>query len=745
MQVHACSSKRFGRGVVLAAALCASGVSGAAAQEQFLFPSRSNALDAIVAKINAETVRIDVATWYLTERTITNALIARRNAGVTVRVIGDRVSIFEIDPNTRREFEHLATNGVPIRLRYHPTDFPSIMHWKAGIFVGLGDVEFGSANWTSFELMPVSSTNFKDETVMFTDDAALVSAFRSRFDQFWADTSNFLDWPVAYERETGTRWTVPMTINRTRLEPNVSGPSSMIWEQGSVMNNRMASEIRAESRGIDMVVYRLSNAGITDALISRIGAGVPVRIMVEPGQYREDDWPEYWLTGAQLDRLWMAGAQMKERAHLGLTHMKVLITSASAMHGSSKFTNNWQRDHNYFIPASTRPALYNALRDEFDRMWSDGKNYRAFVPKPPAAPVLSSPPHLAVGVSRTTRLTWNATPWAVSFDVYLGTAPADLRYQGRVNAVLTESPPATYSWAPASALQSGTQYYWQIVARTFATDADPGLVAGSSVRSFVTEGPAPGGAGGSGGTDVLLWRHTSTGELLRWDVTSGVRVSSASLSPDRMSNGWRLAAFTDFNRDGEPDLLWHDSTSGALTVWLMRGTTRIGQTTPAPSTVSPSWHLETVADFNRDGHVDWVWRHEAGDILVWMMNGLTRTSAVATDPPFVSPTWSIVGSGDFNGDGRQDLVWRHDAGSASVWMMDGTRQLSTVAVSPTVDPSWRLAGVADVSGDSRPDFVWHHQTLGLLSAWLFSGTTRTDVIALSPDTVHPSWSIEAVR
>jgi hypothetical protein len=485
-------------------AVCGVAASQAHAQEQLYFPWRDNVKNVIIQKINNETVRLDIATWYLTSREITNAIVNRHRAGVPVRVLGDRVSIFEIDPLTRQEFEFLANNGVPIRLRYNPTSFPYIMHWKNGIFVGQDLVEFGSANWTTFELSPVSSTNYKDETAMFTDDAELVAAFKSRFDQFWADTTSFLDWPVAYERETGQPWTAPMTIDRTRLEPDVAGPSTMIWEQGTVLNNRMTAEINAETQAVEMVVYRLTMPNITDALRNRIAAGVPVRLMIEPTQYRNDDWPEYELTGARVDQLWVAGAQIRERVHQGLTHMKVLITSRYGMHGSSNFTKNWQRDHNYFIPSNTKPALYNALRDEFDRMWGDTTNYRDFYPDPPRAPALNLPADGATGVSTTPRFEWNRSHWAVAFDVYVGTSTSNMTFQGRVNAVMTENPPAKYSWTPSVPLQSGTRYFWKVVARTYATDVDSSLIATSSTRSFTTSGGGGGGSSPYGGTPVAL-------------------------------------------------------------------------------------------------------------------------------------------------------------------------------------------------------------------------------------------------
>ena len=91
-----------------------------------------------------------------------------------VRLIGDRGAIFETDPHTKNEFYWLANQGVPIRLRFNPTWFPEIDHWKMALFVGQNIVEFGSGNFAPTELAPVSSTNYDDETELFTDDPALV-------------------------------------------------------------------------------------------------------------------------------------------------------------------------------------------------------------------------------------------------------------------------------------------------------------------------------------------------------------------------------------------------------------------------------------------------------------------------------------------------------------------------------------------------------------------------------------------
>jgi hypothetical protein len=469
--------------------------SAAAAQERLMFSAYENMRAELVAKIKAETVRLDVATWYLTERTVTDAIIARHKAGVTVRVIGDRVSIFENDPNTTREFEHLATNGVPIRVRYNPTWFPEIIHWKTAIFVGQERVAFGSANFTVYELAPWSSTNYHDETMLFSDDLSLVNGFKTKFDQYWADTTTFKDFNEAYRLERGQEFPVQLQIDRTRREQNHAMPPDVSWAQGSDFNNRLINAINAETSAVDICIFRLSASGITNALINKQqDPNVNVRVIVEPNEYNRDSFPEYELTRANIDRLWVAGVPIKRRVHTGLMHMKTLITSSIATNASSNFTNNWQRDHNYFIPRSTKPGLWQDMKTRFNEMWNDPSAFGSFSPAPARAAALNSPANGATGVSQTPTLVWKRATWAVAYDVYVGTSTSNMTFRGRVNAVLNENPPSTYSWTAPTALAGGTTHYWKIVSRTFATDVKPSLIATSATRSFTT-----GGSGGGGG------------------------------------------------------------------------------------------------------------------------------------------------------------------------------------------------------------------------------------------------------
>jgi len=505
------------RQVALLVTFVSSFATSARAQERVYFSSHENAEAQIVARINAETVRLDIGAWLLNDGDILNAILNRHAAHVPIRILGDRASIFESDPNTRASFEKLANAGVPIRLRYNPRDFPEIIHWKCGIYVGQGEATIGSGNWTSFELKPTSTTNFKDESVMVTDDAAIVQALMTKFDQFWADTTYFMDWPDAYKRETGVTWTgtVPMTVDRTRLVVPDYPTNNLVWGQGIGSHGSdgpniiptMINEINLENKAIDLISYRLTVPTLTDALINKKKAGVPVRVFIEPTQYRNDGFPEYWLVGNEADKLWAAGIPIKIRTHDGITHMKTLITSRSALLASSNYTKNWQRDHNYYITAAAKPTLYMSMKDEFERMWNDTVNYEDFYPLKPRTATLVAPGTGAVDVSTLPKLEWKQTPWAVTFDVYLGTSTSNMTKVARVNATLTENPPSKYSYTVTQALQPSTKYFWKVVSRTFATDIDPTLISTSSTFSFTTGAGTGGGGGGSGpytGSPVAL-------------------------------------------------------------------------------------------------------------------------------------------------------------------------------------------------------------------------------------------------
>jgi phosphatidylserine/phosphatidylglycerophosphate/cardiolipin synthase-like enzyme len=544
----------------------------AAAQDQVYFTATTDVAARLIERINAENVRIDMAVSALTHQGIADALTQRFEAGVGVRLIADQYSIFEADTSRRETIYRLASRGIPIRVRYNPTWYPELVHWKATIFAGQNIVSFGTSNYTPVELAPQSSGAYSDGSVIFTSDAALVNAFRTQFDRMWNDTQReagslagpppyFKNWdeacasePLCADYRARYPSPVPMAIDTARLEPDHPMPPDMIWAQGSTFNNRIVAEIQNEGSRVDLVVYRLTSAAITDALIARHHAGVPVRVIIEPNEYRNRMYPEFWITSANVDRLKAAGVPIKQRAHDGVTQMRMLVTSSYATVASSNFTEAWQRDHNYLVSSSTKPALYAALRDRFDLMWNNTAAFVAFTPQPPDAPSPSAPANGATGQPTEIQLSWRRTPFATAYDIYLGTSPGSLTRVGTVSAFLVNQPPEFYTFR-LSGLQPHTTYYWRAVALTNAglSQASPtwAFTTGATSRIIVSPssidvGPR-GGSASIGITSDIGWTATSSASWVRISPPSGFGSGVVTVTIERNRSTATRTATVLFN------------------------------------------------------------------------------------------------------------------------------------------------------------------------------------------------------
>jgi hypothetical protein len=159
----------------------------------------------------------------------------------------------------------------------------------------------------------------------------------------------------------------------------------------------------------------------------------------------------------------------------------------------------------------------------------------------------------------------------------------------------------------------------------------------------------------------------------------------------------------DLDGNGKADLVFRNTGSGMVAVWLMNGLTIA--TSGFPGGVPLAWQLAGVGDVNGDGKADVIWRHRTnGTVAVWLMNGLTIASVGF--PGSASTEFEIAGVGDVNGDGKADLIWRNPtSGATAIWLMNGTT-IATSGFPGGVPLAWQLAGVGDVNGDGKADVIW---------------------------------------
>ncbi|MEJ7709774.1 MAG: phospholipase D-like domain-containing protein [Pyrinomonadaceae bacterium] len=354
------------------------------AQERLCDVSFEDCRTPLINLIRAETIGIDVAWWFMEDSRYSTEIIKRWQAGVPVRII--------IDPRANASYpinksilDAVQAAGIP--MRYKLKD--GILHWKMMLFDGQGKVEFSSANYSPNAFTPeVPYSNYTDEVIYFTDDVSVVNSFRTKYDELWTNTSAYGNYANIAAGTTLLRRYATFAIN-----------SELNFPPGTSFADRAISAYRAEQQQIDVIMYRITDERHTNEMIAAVGRGVPVRLIHEPGEsYRNTaySWDSY-----NVDRMYMAGVQIKMRKHLGQTHEKLMLlrSQGMAVHASSNWSvssANSQQEHNYF---TKKGWFYQWYVNHFERKWNSAAEFEVFVPLPPETPVLMSPASGALGVN----------------------------------------------------------------------------------------------------------------------------------------------------------------------------------------------------------------------------------------------------------------------------------------------------------------------------------------------------------
>ena len=475
--------------------------------------------DILIDYIRAETVRIDVAFWFMENARYTAALIDGKRRGVEVRVIADTRVNAGNALNVQRLAE-LRDAGIPIRERYKG----GILHWKMMLFAGQDVVEFSGANYSAnaWVLSPGAApySNYTDEAIFFSDTDSIVNSFRTKYDDLWMNSTEYRDYA-----------NVPAT--RTRADGDFPKDAQLNFVPAESYVNRAVRDYNRETAGIDVIMYRITDQRHTNAVIAARTRGIPVRLISEPFQYR--DATRLWHSW-NIDRLYMAGVQIKHRQHLGLNHQKSVLLrgQGKTIFGSSNWSSasgESQEEHNLF---TTDPDIFAWFDAQYSRKWNNTGGVVEnvpFTPLPPNAPKSPAPVNLAVGVPADTAVTlrWYGGPWAHLYDVFLGTNQGNLPL---VAQNLPLGPSDTLSvlqqhLVPAGALTPGTRYYWKVVGRTMANQE-----TASSVWSFTTAGVAP---TATIVREPYLQQVTSTGVVIAWATREAgpaeVRVAAGGGAP----------------------------------------------------------------------------------------------------------------------------------------------------------------------------------------------------------------------
>lgn len=230
-------------------------------------------------------------------------------------------------------------------------------------------------------------------------------------------------------------------------------------------------------------------------------------------------------------------------------------------------------------------------------------------------------------------------------------------------------------------------------------------------------------------TDLVLANRNAPVHRV-WTLDGDLnRLAEIDVSPDQTGPDWQLGGVDDFDGDGQDDLVFRNTGTGSVELWMMNGATRVGAPVPlAGMPPPPEWKLSATADFDHDARPDLVWRNTATRALeIWTMNGATPTGTITPTPAQATDAnWEIVAALDMDRDGYNDFVWyNRTSGRIVFWFMDAAVQrLAGQFATPMQagNANWKVLAAGDygVGPNGRPgtfDLVWRNADSGRFVVW----------------------------
>jgi hypothetical protein len=104
---------------------------------------------------------------------------------------------------------------------------------------------------------------------------------------------------------------------------------------------------------------------------------------------------------------------------------------------------------------------------------------------------------------------------------------------------------------------------------------------------------------------------------------------------------WQVQGVADVNGDGKADILWRNTSTNDLQLWIGSGSGG-GFMNKDLGVVASSWHVQEISDFNGDGKADILWRNDSGQTAWWSASG-SGTSVTFTphDLGLITTDWHI--------------------------------------------------------------------------------------------------------
>ena len=161
---------------------------------------------------------------------------------------------------------------------------------------------------------------------------------------------------------------------------------------------------------------------------------------------------------------------------------------------------------------------------------------------------------------------------------------------------------------------------------------------------------AVGDFNGDGFSDVVLQRITD-GAVYVMDLDGSRPIGTGVLDSGWVgvapSVDWQLKGAGDFNNDGKSDVLFQNANDGSLMIWELNGAGTYGvhdtvRSGGAVATPGKDWVVKDVGDYNADGKSDVMFQQTStGAVYTWELDG-TNVIDHGYVTSFASTGWQVI-------------------------------------------------------------------------------------------------------
>jgi hypothetical protein len=299
---------------------------GEAAVGNYYFTSK------IVDRINNAKRSIDAAIYSLSGTqgaTVASALVAAKNRGVKVRVIG------EYDNRTTAPWTTLTSNGITVINDYYGSnDGTGLMHNKFFVIDYRGGAPESVWVWTGSWNVTDPGTNDDRQNVIEFQDVALAGSYTREFEEMWGSNTAT---PNSVNSRFGSR-----KFNNTPHKFVIGGiPVENFFSPSDRATYRIGKVLSKAQSSINGSILTFTVKELADTLISKKSSGKKVRIIMD----NNTD------TGNQYSYLLTNGVNVLLKVGSGLLHHKYVIVDAEPFGGTSYVLTG---SHNWSGSAETR-------------------------------------------------------------------------------------------------------------------------------------------------------------------------------------------------------------------------------------------------------------------------------------------------------------------------------------------------------------------------------------------------------